>query len=165
MLWKKIIIVDKSDTIIWKKDKKLITPQDIYRVASLWIKNSQWDILLAQRSFSKKHHPGKWWPCVEGTLEFWTTYTSKIIKRTFEEIWLEIQEQNIIAWKKIYITYPYHHFNQTFQMKEAIDLDISDLQINLEEIASLKWWNKKELYQEINKNPDTFVTLLEQFIN
>lgn len=43
--------------------------KDIFRTASLWITNSNGDILLAQRKFDKKVDPGKWAEAVVGTVE------------------------------------------------------------------------------------------------
>ena len=64
-----IIIVDKEDNIIGYKDRYKLDPSDIYRVSALWLTNSKEDILLAQRSFDKKHYPGKWGPAVAGTVK------------------------------------------------------------------------------------------------
>lgn len=63
----KIIIVNENDEIIGHKARGTLEQLDIYRVSALWIKNSQGDILLAQRKFTKKHDPGKWGPAVAGT--------------------------------------------------------------------------------------------------
>lgn len=158
-----ITIVDAQDTIIWVKNKNDITSQDIYRVASLWIENSQWQVLLAQRSFLKKHHPGKWWPAVEGTIKEWSSYESTIIQRSSEEIWLDVKTSEIIAWKKIHIKTPYHHFNQTFKLSKKLDIPLSDFHIDTDEVQELKWWDKEELKNKILQSPQTFVTLLDEF--
>lgn len=84
----KIIIVNENDEIIGYKPRDSLNRQDIYRVSALWIKNSKGDILLAQRSFSKKHHPGKWGPAAAGTVEDGETYDSNIIKEAEEELGL-----------------------------------------------------------------------------
>ena len=54
----KIIIVDEKDRIINCKERIKLNREEIYRVSALWIKNSNGESLLAQRSFSKKHSPG-----------------------------------------------------------------------------------------------------------
>ncbi len=53
-----IIIVNEKDEIIWYKKRWTLEKEDIYRVSALWLINSKWEILLAQRAFTKKHHPG-----------------------------------------------------------------------------------------------------------
>jgi len=58
------IIVNEQDEIIGYKPRREITPEDIYRVSALWIENSKWEILLAQRGFMKTNGPGKWWAAV-----------------------------------------------------------------------------------------------------
>ena len=84
----KFTIVDENDNIIAQKERANIKPEDIYRVAALWVTNSKGDILLAQRALSKKHDPGKWGPAVAGTVEERETYRANIIKETSEEIGL-----------------------------------------------------------------------------
>lgn len=54
-----IPIVDTTDQIIGYKKRSEITSGDIYRVSACRITDLRGDILLAQRSFVKKHHPGK----------------------------------------------------------------------------------------------------------
>lgn len=160
----KIAIVDIENLIIGSKAKDTITPKDIYQVASLWIENDNGEVLLAQRSFSKKHHPWKWWPVVEWTLEVWETYESKVLQRSLEEIGLKLNNSDISIGRKIHISSPYNHFNQTFKLKEKYDIHIESLSINTQEIEGVKWWNKDILRIEIQNNPENFVTLLELFL-
>ena len=50
-----IPLVDAQDKIISSKDRANIDyANDIFRTASLWITNSNGDVLLAQRKFDKK---------------------------------------------------------------------------------------------------------------
>lgn len=85
----KIIIVDENDEIIKHKERGTLNQSDIYRVSALWIQNSKGEILLAQRSFNKKNHPGKWGPAVAGTNDEGETYESNIVKEAEEEIGLK----------------------------------------------------------------------------
>jgi len=84
----KIFIVNEQDEVIGYKERNLITRDDIYRVAGLWITNSRGDILLARRAFSKTHDPGKWGPAVSGTIAANETYEENIIKEAEEELGL-----------------------------------------------------------------------------
>ncbi len=85
----KTIIVNEKDKIIGSKERGTLTREDLFRVSALWVTNSKGEYLLAQRSFSKKHHPGKWGPAVEGTNQEGETYESNMIKETKGEIGLE----------------------------------------------------------------------------
>ena len=55
-----IPIVDEDDNIIEYVERSERRSDQIYRVAALWITNSQGEILIAQRHRSKKHHPLLW---------------------------------------------------------------------------------------------------------
>jgi len=160
---REINVVDKDDKLIGSKNIDMIDWNDIYQVASLWVENSIWQVLLAQRSFTKKHHPWKWWPIVEGTLEKGCSYKEKIVSRSREEVWLHIHEQDLVPREKIRITTPYNHFNQPFLLDHKVE-DISEFTINTDEIHAIKWWDKKQLIEEIQHSPEMFVGSLDKFI-
>jgi isopentenyldiphosphate isomerase len=80
-----IPIVDAQDNVIAHKNRASIGyANDIFRTASLWITNSNGDVLLAQRKLDKKVDPGKWAEAVSGTVENDNTYET-IIREAEEE--------------------------------------------------------------------------------
>ena len=85
----RIIIVNDQDEIMGHKERGTLVSEDIYRVAGLWVTNSNGNILLAQRQLGKRNDPGKWGPAVAGTVDEGETYESNIIKEAEEEIGLE----------------------------------------------------------------------------
>ena len=155
-----IIIVDEFDNIIWYKNKSDILSEDIYRATWLWIENSSWDILLAQRSFSKKNDPWKWWPAVAWTVEKWESYESNIIKEAWEEIWLfdfEFEKLEIIRFY-----WQFNYFAQLF--KTITEKQIEDFIIQESEIEQLKWIRRDVLIQELKKNPEKFVPAIDKAV-
>ena len=84
----KIPIVNEQEEIIGYKERDDRNDKDIIRITGLWVTNKERNILLARRSFNKKHHPGVWGPAVSGTVEEGETYESNIIKEAEEEIGL-----------------------------------------------------------------------------
>jgi isopentenyldiphosphate isomerase len=154
----KIIIVDKNDNIIWSKYRNEVTKQDIYRVSALWITNSKWDILLAQRAFTKKHHPGCYGPAVAGTIEIWETYYENIIKETEEEIW--VTNINIVEHNKVLTNKEHTHFTQRYTA--ILDKNIEDFIIQEEEVAWLKWITKHELLNDINNFPEKYIDSIKE---
>lgn len=65
-----ITLVDVHDAVIgYKPVDELDRANDIYRVTSAWINNDKNELLLAQRSFTKKIYPGAWDVGVAGTVE------------------------------------------------------------------------------------------------
>lgn len=154
-----IIIVDKEDNIIGHKDRYKLNPSDIYRVSALWLTNSNEDILLAQRSFDKKHHPGKWGPAVAGTVKKGQSYDDSIIEETAEEIGLK----NIKLTKsfKKFNSGDYYHFTQWYTL--VIDRGINDFKIDPKEVADIKWFTKVEIIQKLDKNPDFFIPYFKSY--
>jgi len=111
-----IIIVDENDIIISYKTRDKIKQNDIYRVSALWIKNSQDDILLAQRGLNKKNDPGQWGPAVAGTNDRGESYEENIIKEAEEEIGLNNFDFEVA--EKLRRTGKYNFFCQWFTRDE-----------------------------------------------
>jgi isopentenyl-diphosphate delta-isomerase len=161
---KQVIIVDEQDNEIGvvprsKHDKY------VYRVSALWVTNSQGQFLVAQRAFTKKHHPGKWAPAVAGTIEAGETYLSNIIKEAQEEIGIDITERDLIVGPKTNtLDKKYRHFTQWFFY--TTDASIESFTIAPDEVADIRWFTK----QDIEKKPEMFlesllekITLLENY--
>jgi isopentenyl-diphosphate Delta-isomerase len=152
------IIVDENDEIIGFKDRNETAKDDIYRVTGLWLENSQGEILMAQRSFSKKNGPGKWGPAVSGTVEKGETYDSNITKEAEEEIGLK----NIKFQKgeKMRVTGNHNYFAQWYFAK--LDKKAEDFKINKEEVEQVGWFTVEELEKKIKDSPEKVVSGLQQ---
>lgn len=157
---KRIIIVDGGDKIIALQDRNKLAAKDIYRVSVLWLKNSKGDVLLAQRAYSKKHHPGKWGPAVAGTIEEGESYKDNIIKETKEELGLE--NVSLVKGSKYLITGEYNHFTQWFTA--VIDREIDEFKIQKDEVNAIKWFSEEELRQNIKNNPDIFLDSFLEYV-
>lgn len=148
----RIVIVNENDEIIGHKERGTLDKEEIYRVSALWITNSKGEILLAQRSFSKKHHPGYWGPAVAGTIDEGEDYEDNIIKEAKEEIGLtDISPIKLIKKK---VTGEFNHFTQWFGLK--MDKDISEFEIQKEEVEALKWISFEDLKKDFLDNPDSY---------
>jgi len=156
----KVIIVDKNDIEIWSKDRSMITKEDIYRISALWITNYEWEILLAQRALTKKNHPGRFGPAVAWTIEVWETYYTNIVKETQEEIW--IKDIKFKEHKKILNNKTYTHFTQWFTA--TLNKDVSEFEIQEEEVLLLKWISKNELTQDVVNNPEKYIDSMQEAI-
>jgi len=157
---KKIIIVNDKDEIIGYKERGTLEPNDIYRVSGLWIQNSKGEILLAQRSFSKKHDPGKWGPAVAGTNDEGETYESNIIKEAEEEIGLKDCHFEKLYYRMNQREHTY--FVQSFFV--VVDKEIEDFTIQKEEVEQIKWFTYEELEKELKDSPDNFLKSVKEYI-
>ena len=149
----KIIIVNENDEMIGLKERAELLPEDIYRVATLWITNSKGNILLAQRSKQKKHDPGKWGPAVAGTVEENETYESNIVKEAEEEIGLSGIDFQV--GPKIRKSGDHNFFSQRFMV--CVDREISEFKIQKDEVGQIKWFRREDLLKDIEENPDNYL--------
>lgn len=156
----KIIIVDKQDNIVGSKERLEVTHDDLYRVTGLWITNSDGEILLAQRAFTKSHSPGCWATAVSGTVEEGETYEENIYKEAEEELGIKVQK-----FTKGPLTRsegPWQHFTQWFFLKT--DKKAEDFVIDKKEVEQVKWFKKDDLLKQIEENPEKFIRSLPKRI-
>lgn len=148
-------IVDDNNNIIGYKMKKNMTRSDFYRVSALRIKNSKWQVLLAQRSWDKLHDPWKWWPAVAWTVRKWEDFDEVIVRETEEEIWLKIKIEDLERKELKKTTWEYTYFNQRYLL--VIDRNIEDFVPAKDELESLKWRDVDVLKNELKNNPSIFL--------
>jgi len=156
-----VIIVDRYDKQISVKKRNLIRFDDIYRVSALWINDKMGNVLLARRASTKKNDPGKWGPAVAGTIEEGETYKTNIIKEAGEE--LGLFNISPILGPKIFNKGKHLHFTQWFFLTG--NYYISDLIIDSEEVAEVKWFIKEELLDLLKKQPTIFLDGASSWIN
>jgi len=148
----KLVIVDKSDNVIGAKYPDKMMPDDIYRVARLVILNLNGQLLLAQRAFAKEKDPGVWGLAVEGTVEEGEDYKSNIRKEAEEEIGITLG--SVEPGPKLRMTGKYNHYCQFFVYRT--ELDTSKLQLQVDELAAVKWYDPLTLKQEVHDSPENF---------
>lgn len=152
----KQVIVDENDQPIGLKPRdQLDFENDIYRVSSLWLTNSQGQVLIAQRSIQKKSNPGKWGPAVAGTVEEGETYESNIEKECEEEIGLTGVKLIPSHKLKTLGDEPRRYFCQYFTA--TVDRPAESFVLQTEEVEAVKWADLNELKADIDKNPDNYV--------
>ena len=158
---KNIIIVDENDTIIGYKKREELNKSDRYRVSALRLTNTQWEILLAQRAFTKKKSPWQWWPAVAGTVEEGETYESNIIKEAEEEIgltWYDFIQSKKREYIQIH-TYRWQRFTV------IVDKPIEQFVIQEEEVEQVKRFSKEELQQALYERPEEFLDSMQWCID
>ncbi|MCF7833739.1 MAG: NUDIX domain-containing protein [Candidatus Pacebacteria bacterium] len=148
----KIPIVDENDNIIEYRERDNRDLNAIYRVSSLWITDTDGNILLARRAFNKSHDPGKWGPAVAGTVEEGETYEQNIIKEAEEEIGLK-DIKPIVGIKKRRNA-KWNYFVQYFLL--TLPVGFNNFKIQEDEVAEIKWFPEEKLRKELKENPDEF---------
>ena len=155
-----IPLVNDDDEIIGYKERAEIQTEDIYRVSALRITNSQGEILVAQRAFTKRNNPGTRWPAVLGTVEKGETYYDNIQKELFEELWVQNCTLTPRFHKRIQGK---HNFYIQWYTAE-IDEPISYFTFPKEETEAIAWIPKEELLSQIQSNPKNFDPVMDEYI-
>lgn len=153
----RIVVVNDQDEIIGHKERGTLSKEDIYRVSGLWVTNSNGDILLAQRKFTKTHDPGKWGPAVAGTVDEGETYDSNIVKEAEEEISLT----NIQPTKgpKRRVSDEHNYFGQWYTL--IVDKPASDFTIQEDEVEQVKWFTREQLEHDLRAHPELYLKGLD----
>lgn len=155
----KVIVVNEKDEVLGYKDRDDRNTQDIIRVAGIWIFNRNKEVLIAQRSLSKIHDPGKWGPSVAGTVEEGETYTSNIIKEVEEELGIIIQDSDLVIGPKSLRATSHKYFSQAFFTE--YDAPISDFITAQDEVEQIKWIHIEELVALVKQKPEDFLASFE----
>ncbi len=156
----KIPVVNENDELIRYKEREELAPEDIYRVSALWLTNPQGQILLAQRAFTKSHDPGKWGPAVAGTVEEGEDYESNIVKEAAEELGLIDLKLNKLA--KLRRRGKYQYFSQWYEA--IIDKPEDEFKVQTDEVAAIKWFDKDELRNDLEKNPGKYLQGVKEYL-
>ncbi|NTW14903.1 MAG: NUDIX domain-containing protein [Candidatus Moranbacteria bacterium] len=126
----------------------------------MWVTDSKGNILLAQRSFSKKHSPGKWGPAVAGTNDEGETYDSNIEKEAMEE--LGIVDVPFERRDKIRRQGKYEYFLQWYAA--VIDLPAGAFHLQEDEVERVEWYSPAELRTAFEEHPDAFLSGMELYV-
>jgi isopentenyldiphosphate isomerase len=157
----KIPIVNKHDQIIGYKERDEVDyASDIFRTASLWITNSNGDILLAQRKYDKKVDPGKWAEALGGTVENEDSYIDTVIREAEEELGLSGIE--VREGPKQFISTPCEYFVQWYSV--VLDLPISTFTIQPEEVEQVAWISRNQLKKELHDTPEKYIEAMPDIL-
>ena len=148
-------IVDEKDEVIGHKLKDEFEPEnDIYRVSALWLRNSQGQVLMAQRDKHKKNGGELWGPAVAGTLEYDETYEQNIVKEMREEIGLsELSVKE--GRKRLFHDNGRRYFCTYFY--GVCDWPEEKFVLERHAVAAVKWVDESWLLNDTRNNPQNYV--------
>lgn len=162
-----VTIVNEDDEVIGAKARDALQhPQDIYRVAVLWLTNSQGDVLIAQRGLTKTNSPGLWGPAVAGTIDEGESYDQNIVKEIQEEIGLTVTIDQLTKgpYQKPDLTDTNRrYFRQWYFLVR--DLPIGDFIIPRDEVEAIRWVAPATLKQELKYHPERFLPTFSRYVN
>jgi len=150
-----IVLVDPEDNVLGLMEKLQAHKKGLlHRAFSVFIFNSNGEMLLQQRSASKYHSPNKWTnACCSHPREN-ESYLDAANRRIYEELGIKCNLE-----KKFHFVYKAkveedlweHELDHVFLGKYN-----GDYQINEDEIAGIRFISIDNLNMEIKQNPDVF---------
>lgn len=147
------IVNDKDEIIGYKKRDEVDFKNDIYRVAALWLSNSNGEVLIAQRKLTKDKDPGKWGPAVAGTVDEGETYDQNIVKEIEEEV--GVKGLDIVKGPHVRITKPRNYFCQWFTAK--LDKSSNEFIVQEDEVEKVEWIDFESLVKEVESDPEKYI--------
>jgi isopentenyldiphosphate isomerase len=141
-----VAVVDKNNKIIEYKKYGDLADSDIWRIVSIWVENSQGQVLLQQRSWAKKRSPGLWTPAAEGTVTENDSYDETAIRELEEEIGLS--HTTLKPIKQVLAKMPFG-WRQVYGYFVHCDWPLDKFTIQKEEVAQIAWVDKKQLIAEL----------------
>lgn len=154
---------ESEDIVVWYKKRSEITTQDIYRVSACRIVDEQGNILLSQRSMTKKHDPGKWGPAVAGTVSEGEGYLETIVREIPEEIGIEVSAEQLIRWPKKLTTGLWTYFGQWFFLVYTWSKDL--LRPEVWAVEQLARYAPESLKSVLSIMPDLYLPSVHRGVN
>lgn len=157
-----IPVVNNRDEIIgYKKREELDLASDIVRSASLWITNSNGQVLLAQRKFTKRTDPGKWAEAVGGTVDGKDSYEDTVYREAEEELGISGKKFDV-GLKQFVSGPPNSYFVQWYRV--VLDWPIEKFVPQESEVEQIAWWKLEDLERDMAMHPERYIAALPKMI-
>ncbi|MDB5160936.1 MAG: isopentenyl-diphosphate delta-isomerase, isopentenyl-diphosphate delta-isomerase [Candidatus Saccharibacteria bacterium] len=160
-----VTLVNERDRVIGSKERAELGNDDRWRIVTIWVTDTEGNVLMAKRSADKKVQPGLWGPGASGTVTHPDDYTTSAQRELFEE--LGLKRENLASLGKIL-------FKSTLGQRVCalfrteVDLDQERISFQEEEISEVKWMSPKDLIRDYTEHPKKYVIefglLLEQYL-
>ena len=141
---------------------------DWHRSVHVWVINSKGELLIQQRSMLMDSYPGLWDISAAGHISAGEDSITSALREVEEELGLKLGTNQLInigqVTQEVVInngTYFNNEFNDIFIVK--VDIDISKIKKQTEEVSEVKWAYWKDLQQEINNGSEGFVSHPEEY--
>lgn len=144
-------LVDKNDVLIGYKDRADLTPRDRSRIVAIWLENDSGEVLIAQRSPTKRVHPGLWGPAAAGGIIKGESAEQCAYRELEEE--LGITSAGLTYCAKTEITdSPDLELVFCYWFLGRTSLTPKELRLEENEVAQAKWISKQKLLNDAHKN-------------
>ncbi|HNV97539.1 MAG TPA: NUDIX domain-containing protein [bacterium] len=142
-------IVNEKDEVVGRNTRENVHKfKLLHREAYMWIFNDVGEVVLQKRSDTKEQYPGLWFYSLGGHVSSGENYIESVTREAYEEIGIEVFENNLIFLDKVFIENDgNNHFETIYAYKYKNKYDT--IKIASEELNGLMWINIDNLL-----NPD-----------
>ena len=152
-----LILVDKNDKKIGEMEKLQAHRKAIlHRAFSVFLFNSNGELMLQQRAFSKYHSPGLWGNACDGHPRVSETVVQAGERRLIEEMGIKVKLKKKVGFVykvKLEKGMNEHEFDYVLTGKFN-----GKPKLNKKEANDWKWIELKELKKQVKKNPKNFTS-------
>jgi len=144
-------VVDENDNIIDKQHRHVVhNSQMWHRGIHVFMFDHDGNFILQKRSMKKDKSPGLF-DCLSGHVKSGSTYEKTMKEELEEEMNVSSSPNPLIKLKMKYGDTDY-----TISKLYEITMNPNDIEIDKNEVESIKILNKEELKKMINDNPEKF---------
>jgi len=141
---------------------------DWHRAVHIWIMNDVGQLLIQKRSSQKDSHPNEWDISSAGHLSAGETTMDAVVKEIREELGIEAEKSDFkylftIASQSVQKggAFINNEFDDVYLIK--LNLDISKLTLQKEEVAEVKWIDPEILRKAYERKDPAYVLHAEEY--
>lgn len=143
---------------------------DWHKTVHVWLINSRCELLIQKRASSKENYPNMWDISSAGHVLAGENSIAAAMREIREELGLKLPEENLEYLFSIKQqatlnkgTYINNEVSDVYLL--PLDIDLSKLQLQREEVSEVKFIHFKELEKIIMRTDNSFVTNPEEYRN
>ncbi|MCA9309329.1 NUDIX domain-containing protein [Candidatus Saccharibacteria bacterium] len=159
----RVCTVNDKGEITGEKWRDELLDTDIWRIAMIWVKDTEGNHLLEQRALTKEIHPGTWTPACVGTVTATDTPLETAVRELEEEIGLDVKPEDLKVVGSICYKDPQHGSRYAFAYLLTIAHQPAEsFSIQKEELEQVKWYTDTEISQLHSEHPE-LIPIYEQY--
>jgi len=166
----KFDVLDKNGNLTGKTKlrSEVHRDGDWHRAVHIWIINSEGKLLVQKRSPEKESHPNQWDISAAGHVSAGDNSITSAVREIYEELGVKIKQSD---FKYLFTltsqtiqnngTFINNEFDDVYLVK--IDVDISKVKLQKEEVSEVKWINPSLLAKVLENKDNSFVLYDEEY--
>ena len=148
------IVVDEQDNVLEYKKRSELSTDDRIRIVIIWIEDGNGNALIHRRSSKKKHGANMWENAAAGGVVKGESYEEAAYKELEEEIGLTGVDLVPVTTR---ITETIWGDRMVGWFIGQTNIPVNLLTPEKDCVDEIKWVNKKELFEDRDKNPGIYM--------